>query len=210
MTSKALVFSVNYIKYLILNFFMKIHLRELKHGDEEALREVMNDEDVIYKMDDDRIIFPFDLQQAKNYIDKSIGNKFRHEFVIEDKKKNFIGTVSFDLTDKKNSSYEVSYFIGKEFWGKGIGSKALHEALLKGFFSLGARKIWANVLSNNEASQRLLEKAGFEFTKKLEKYTYRWQDGRYYDDYFFVLTREEFMRLYYGEEVAGHREAEGV
>ncbi len=53
---------------------------------------------------------------------------------------------------------EITYAISKEFWGQGITSEALKEFLKieKG------RPIFGRVTFDNYASQKVLEKAGFE------------------------------------------------
>lgn len=52
---------------------------------------------------------------------------------------------------------EVSYWLGKEFWGKGIATKALSEFLAE----LGERPLYARAARDNIASIRVLEKCSF-------------------------------------------------
>lgn len=52
---------------------------------------------------------------------------------------------------------EVSYWIGKEFWGKGIATEAL-SAFLN---DLNQKPLYARVVKDNAASIRVLEKCGF-------------------------------------------------
>jgi RimJ/RimL family protein N-acetyltransferase len=61
--------------------------------------------------------------------------------------------VSFERFGKP----EVAYWIGKEFWGKGIATRALSE-LLSG---LKTRPLYARAAKDNIASIRVLEKCGF-------------------------------------------------
>jgi RimJ/RimL family protein N-acetyltransferase len=51
----------------------------------------------------------------------------------------------------------VSYWIGKEYWGKGLATKAL-AAILK---DLKVRPLYARAAKDNIASLRVLEKCGF-------------------------------------------------
>lgn len=51
----------------------------------------------------------------------------------------------------------VGYWIGKEYWGKGIATKALTEFL----DHVKARPLYARVAKHNVASIRVLEKCGF-------------------------------------------------
>jgi RimJ/RimL family protein N-acetyltransferase len=61
---------------------------------------------------------------------------------------------------------EVGYWIGKEFWGKGIATQALAEyvSIVK------ARPLFAHVARHNIGSQRVLEKCGFKVIGE-DKYT---------------------------------------
>lgn len=53
---------------------------------------------------------------------------------------------------------EVTYWLGKEYWGQGIATWALKEFLAR---HNRARPIYARVAKDNLGSQRVLEKCGF-------------------------------------------------
>jgi RimJ/RimL family protein N-acetyltransferase len=55
---------------------------------------------------------------------------------------------------------EVSYWLGRRFWGNGIATKALAELLR----IVTVRPIYARAAKDNVASIRVLEKCGFEIT----------------------------------------------
>jgi RimJ/RimL family protein N-acetyltransferase len=57
---------------------------------------------------------------------------------------------------------EVSYWIGKEYWGQGIATKALSEFL----DYIKARPLYARAAKDNIASIRVLEKCGFSITSE--------------------------------------------
>jgi RimJ/RimL family protein N-acetyltransferase len=52
---------------------------------------------------------------------------------------------------------EVSYWLGREYWGRGIATRALSELLRH----VLARPVYARVAKDNLASRRVLEKCGF-------------------------------------------------
>lgn len=52
---------------------------------------------------------------------------------------------------------EISYWIGKEFWGRGIATRALSDFLDQRL----DRPLYARVAKDNKASIRVLEKCGF-------------------------------------------------
>ncbi len=75
---------------------------------------------------------------------------------------------------------EITYWIGKEFWGQGIATNALQQFLL----IEKARPIVGRVAFDNIGSQSVLEKCGFEKTgkdkffanargKEIEEFIYR-------------------------------------
>lgn len=66
---------------------------------------------------------------------------------------------------EQDGEHEVGYWIGKEFWGKGIATKALGEFITQ----VKIRPLVAHVVKHNIASQRVLEKCGFTFIKE-DKY----------------------------------------
>jgi len=52
---------------------------------------------------------------------------------------------------------EVSYWIGNDFWGRGVATQALRLFLAE--YTL--RPLYARVVFDNHASRRVLEKCGF-------------------------------------------------
>ena len=66
--------------------------------------------------------------------------------------------VSFDMEGHR----EVGYWLGREFWGKGIASKALAE-----FLSYETtRPLYGVVVKHNVGSRRVLEKCGFQVVRE--------------------------------------------
>ncbi|HVF26403.1 MAG TPA: GNAT family N-acetyltransferase [Anaerolineales bacterium] len=71
----------------------------------------------------------------------------------------FDGQVAGNIVGWESSGeWEVGYWIGKEFWGKGIATKAL--LLFLGL--VRPRPLYAHVAKHNIGSQRVLEKCGFK------------------------------------------------
>ena len=54
----------------------------------------------------------------------------------------------------------VGYWLGKEYWGKGVATRALAEFLRL----VTTRPLYAHVAQHNLASVRVLQKCGFTFT----------------------------------------------
>ena len=58
---------------------------------------------------------------------------------------------------EQDGKWLVGYWIGKEFWGRGIATNALQEFLE----IVKPRPLCAHVAAHNAASRRVLEKCGF-------------------------------------------------
>ncbi len=139
---------------------MEIKLKKLELSDAKDLQKVINNKEIIRRLDDENIKYPFTLADAKKYIRKSLKDKNTYEFGIIFKNK-FVGTVVLENPNQGKKAYEVGYCIAKEYWGKGIATKAVKKIVRFGFSKLKAKRIWAGVLSNNPASARVLEKTVF-------------------------------------------------
>lgn len=66
-----------------------------------------------------------------------------------------VGSVS---TYEEAGRREVTYWIGRAYWGKGIGTRALTDFLAQADTT---RPIYARVARDNLGSRRILEKCGF-------------------------------------------------
>jgi RimJ/RimL family protein N-acetyltransferase len=62
--------------------------------------------------------------------------------------------VSFLMEEER----QVGYWLGKEFWGKGIATEALNQFL----GVVKTRPLFGRVAKHNVASKRVLEKCGFQ------------------------------------------------
>ena len=58
---------------------------------------------------------------------------------------------------KEKYEQQVGYWIGKQFWGRGIATSALREFLVE----VKIRPVYAHVANHNLASKCVLEKNGF-------------------------------------------------
>jgi RimJ/RimL family protein N-acetyltransferase len=75
----------------------------------------------------------------------------------------FNGQVAGNIVSwEQSGEREVGYWIGKEYWGKGIGTRALSEFLLL----VSTRPLIAHVAKLNIGSFRVLEKNGFTISSQ--------------------------------------------
>jgi ribosomal-protein-alanine N-acetyltransferase len=76
-----------------------------------------------------------------------------------------IGSISIEMTNEKEKSCEIGYCIGKEFWGRGIVVEALCAVMHYLYYEVGYKKIIAKHDVLNQASGRVMQKAGMQFEK---------------------------------------------
>ena len=81
-----------------------------------------------------------------------------------------IGSIGLHRNDlaEKEDEYELGYWIGKEFWGKGLIPEASREILRYAFEDLKMSRIWCGYYDGNEKSKRVQEKLGFVYQKTTE------------------------------------------
>ena len=118
-------------------------------------------------------------------------------FVIEhgngfDKK--FAGVISLHTINIKNHTAEIGYWMEKSMRGKGIATTASMMMTDYGFVTLGFRRIDGLVDADNEASQKVLMKAGFEREGILRNKVTR-EDGRQIDMALFATTNTTWKPL---------------
>ncbi len=63
--------------------------------------------------------------------------------------------------EEHSRTAELSYWLGRAYWGQGLGTEAAQALVRHGFETLGLEALHANCFSRNAGSRRVLEKAGF-------------------------------------------------
>jgi RimJ/RimL family protein N-acetyltransferase len=82
---------------------------------------------------------------------------------------------------------EIGYWLGEEYWGRGIASEALRQMTEAAFTELAFGKLFAPVLAPNRASMRVLEKNGYRLEGVLEDEVEK--NGRRFDIHHYAKHR---------------------
>lgn len=105
-------------------------------------------------------------KMIENFINQYQNNGTGRLAVIEKENNQFIGWCGIKLlTDEVNgfkNVYELGYRFLPEFWGKGYATESALASLDLGFNQLNAEKIYAYADIDNESSNHILTKLGFE------------------------------------------------
>jgi RimJ/RimL family protein N-acetyltransferase len=86
--------------------------------------------------------------------------------------------------DIERVSTETGYWLGREYWGRGIVTDALVGATEYAFDVLGSRRVFAVPFVRNVASHRVLEKAGYVREGQMRRSAIK--DGELVDQYLYA------------------------
>jgi len=121
----------------------------------------------------DQFPSPYRQADARKWIETAMSVRPETSFAITVSGK-AVGGVGFRLqTDVERFSAEVGYWLGEEFWGRGICTAALKAATQHAIRAVGLNRIFALPFERNIASMRVLEKAGYFRECQLRKSAYK-------------------------------------
>lgn len=83
--------------------------------------------------------------------------------VIEKNSQNVIGSITAVKVDDVNKTVAIGYCFGSKWWNKGFATETLKRVIKFFFEEVGVQTIYANHLSSNIASGKVMEKAGMKF-----------------------------------------------
>jgi len=166
----------------------KFILRLFKKSDAKALAKNGNNKEVYNNTL--RIPHPYTLKDAREWIEKNIRedkNKERKmiNFVI-DIDGELVGSIGFSGIEKEHKA-ELGYWLGEDYWGKGIITEAIKIVEKYGFRELGLKRIQAQVFAFNKGSARVLEKNNYKLEGILRKDVKK--DGKYIDAYVYSKVK---------------------
>ena len=135
-------------------------LRPLELGDATSLARHANDREVWQNLRD-RFPHPYSEADAIAYIEHLATRPIPTSFGI-DVEGGAIGSISLMVgEDIARQTAEVGYWIGREFWGRGIMSDAVRAMTKYAFEELGLVRVFAVPFVTSTQSSRVLEKAGY-------------------------------------------------
>lgn len=141
---------------------MNVTLRPFNYDDKPSLIALANNKKVSDNLFD-AFPFPYTSESADDFLKNAIETKPHQRMAILLNGKH-VGNVGLHpLQDIYRNTAEIGYFVGEEFWGRGIATEAIKQMISYGFSELNLRRISAGVMDYNKASARVLEKAGFQF-----------------------------------------------
>jgi [ribosomal protein S5]-alanine N-acetyltransferase len=86
-----------------------------------------------------------------------------------------VGACGLHDRDKSANCFELGYWVGKPYWGKGIATEAISRLMVYCFKSLHLSMVYADCLERNAASKRVLEENGFSVVSRRQNTDPKWK-----------------------------------
>lgn len=146
----------------------RLRLRPMELDDGPTIHRLVNDKEICYNCVD--IPYPYPEGAAESWI---LGHPMRFMqqqaaiFAIT-KDEEIIGACGIEYKYSADH-YEIGYWIGRDFWGNGYATEAAQHLLNFGLYDLNLPEIYAESLSTNVNSCRVLEKIGMQHVARTRK-----------------------------------------
>ncbi|HEY6805158.1 MAG TPA: GNAT family N-acetyltransferase [Pyrinomonadaceae bacterium] len=117
----------------------------------------------------DRFPHPYTKKDAQTWLDMVIGYTPETNFAIAVGTE-AVGGIGFSIQpDVNHRSAEIGYWLGEDYWGRGIASAALQATTEYAFANHDLCRLFAHVFEWNPASARVLEKAGYVLEGRMKR-----------------------------------------
>ena len=139
---------------------------------------------------------PRDIEEARRELHYWRGIFYQNDgiyFAISDNQTGkMIGSIGLTSHNNYQSRIEISYDLAREYWGRGITTRAVAAVVNYAFEQFHVNRIEAFVSTQNIPSVNLLRKCGFSEEGVLRQH--RYHRGRFVDVYSFSLLKEDFIK----------------
>ena len=168
---------------------MVCKIRPWKIEDAPALQIMVSNKKILENLRDG-IPYPYTLEDAKEFIQSMIeadpNTTYAFAITVGEKVVGSIG--AFRKENIHVRTAEMGYYIAEEYWGRGIGTSAVKLLCGYLFENTDLLRIFAEPFAYNQASCRVLEKAGFTLEGVLRKNAVK--NGRVLDMKMYSIVKE--------------------
>lgn len=172
----------------------RLVLREITMDDAEAIFSCFSNENVTQYYGQETLK---NIKQAEEFVE-FFSNSFKEKrgvrWGVERKgTQGLIGTIGFNAWSPKHKRAEIGYEIHPEQWKKGFAYEAIVKVIQYGLDELQLNRIGAVVFLDNEASNKLLTKVGFQKEGILKDYMY--QNGEAHNTYIYSILKSSYRKI---------------
>ncbi|GAB2519252.1 GNAT family N-acetyltransferase [Spirosoma aerophilum] len=136
-------------------------VRSWQRGDAENLPLYANDKDIWLNLRD-RFPYPYTKEDAHQFVKFVMDARPETGFaIVVDGEA--VGAIGFLLHDDiERCSAEIGYWLGRQYWGRGIITAALKAVTRYAFSEFDLTRLYAVPFLRNPASMKVLENAGYQ------------------------------------------------
>jgi [ribosomal protein S5]-alanine N-acetyltransferase len=160
-------------------------IRDYRASDAESLAKHANNRKVWLGLRD-AFPHPYTIEDAKNFLQGSIPGLPRIHFCIDIDGAAVGGIGLRPGEDVHRHTAEFGYWLGEEFWGRGLMSEIIPAFVDYCFKEFSLKRMFAMPHSSNPASARVLQKAGFVLEGRLHKHVIK--EGQILDSLLYAKT----------------------
>ncbi len=167
---------------------MSPKLRPFTLADVDSLVRYANNWNIARNLKD---LFPHPYleQDARNFIEMATRETPIHIFAI-DLEGEAIGAIGIHpQSDIYRKNAELGYWLAEPYWGKGIMSSVIKEAVNLAFSTYDIDRVYAIPFGSNIASQKVLEKNEFRLEGRLEGVLFK--NGHLEDELIYAVRRDQ-------------------
>jgi RimJ/RimL family protein N-acetyltransferase len=163
-------------------------LRRWREGDQAQLVTQANNPKVAMNLRD---LFPqpYTAKDADEWIARTSQQSTVTNFAIDVEGQIAGGIGLAPRRDVNRISAEIGYWLGEEWWGRGIATDAVRGLTRHAFATLKLNRLFATPFAPNIASCRVLEKAGYRCEARMIGCAIK--NGLILDQFLYAITRGE-------------------
>jgi len=168
----------------------KFELREWRLTDAASLAENANNINIWNNLKD-AFPYPYSEKDGKEFIEMALSQPKPATLLAITVDGKAIGSIGIFLrTDVERISAEMGYFIGENYWNRGIMTEAVKQMATYAFTHFPQlHKIYATPFDFNTASHTVLQKAGFEREAILKQAAIK--NGKIVDYHYYCIIKKK-------------------
>lgn len=141
----------------------RLRIRDWTDRDAEPLHAIYGDAETMRHIGSSGRATP-DLETTRRIMDALREHEARHGFTLwpidERDGEQMVGIGGLSWVEGRGPEVEAAYLVRRDRWGRGYATEALRAVLRTGHDELGLERIVALAYPENDASRRVMEKAG--------------------------------------------------
>lgn len=163
----------------------RCEVRSWHHDDLESLVQYADNRKIWLNLRD-RFPHPYTRQAGREFLRTALTQRPETLFAI-DVGGQAVGGIGFVMmTDVERVSAEIGYWLAEPFWRRGVATEAVVAVTQYAIETHGFTRVFAVPFASNQASARVLEKAGYVLEGRLRRSAIK--DGQIVDQLQYAFT----------------------